>query len=276
MGLNSPVQNLGKRSSTPVIGIILLIAVVVVLGSIISVFALSLVEKTSEPAPTAAFDYDYNPETERVTVTMVEGKKIAGDQLRFRGAARGQRPFGSITDWSGKKIGSGASTSVSVNPGGTLRISWQNDDGTDTSEINKYKVPDTTELVPATNANITTFNVDNAAGQYSASPTKNGYTKIELDNIQPADASVYIEISDEAANGYGTDTITDTVVASGTTTGLKSYEMCADITTRKDDITVTVYSRKGGVQLAQDTKTAGKDGSPSGPNDTTGCDTHPG
>ncbi len=144
------------------------------------------------------------------------------------------------------------------------------------SSLDKERASELTNNPPATNARITTLDVSNAAGRYSAIPSKNGFTRIVIDSVQPSGATVYVEISDEALNGYGVDTITDTIVASDGSTGVRSYEMCADITTRNDNITVTVYSQNDGTKLAQETVEAGTDGSPSGPNDLTDCSIHPG
>ena len=71
------------RAATPVIGAILMIAVVVVLATTVTVYFYSI-SNTTEPAPNAVFDkqlLDEGGDNERLEVTLTSGSKIRANQV---------------------------------------------------------------------------------------------------------------------------------------------------------------------------------------------------
>lgn len=79
-----------NRSVSPVISVILLVAVTVVLGTTISLFALQVVEGLSDPAPNADFEIepryfdDGVPKNDSVAITHVGGDRLERERLEVR------------------------------------------------------------------------------------------------------------------------------------------------------------------------------------------------
>jgi flagellin-like protein len=75
------------RGVSPVIGVILMVAITVILAAVIAAFVLGLGD-TNSTAPNVNFEYDYDSADNNVTVTMTNGDtfdparvSIAGDNL---------------------------------------------------------------------------------------------------------------------------------------------------------------------------------------------------
>ncbi|KAA9400050.1 type IV pilin [Haloarcula sp. CBA1130] len=69
---------------SPVIGVILMVAITVILAAVIATFVLGLGDQVSNTAPQASFSTDYDG-TEIVTVTHEGGDSIKASNLYFRG-----------------------------------------------------------------------------------------------------------------------------------------------------------------------------------------------
>jgi len=89
---------LNKRAVSPVIATILMVSIVVILGAVVSVFALGLAESVSETAPQAQFEFEFDANVtatdkngnpveyyaQVVTITHVVGDSIDSDNLIIR------------------------------------------------------------------------------------------------------------------------------------------------------------------------------------------------
>ena len=79
---------------SPVIGVILMVAITVILAAVIASFVLGLGD-TSEPAPQVNFDYDYTSEEltpdegGNLTVTFAHGDEFETDNVVLRGEGLG-------------------------------------------------------------------------------------------------------------------------------------------------------------------------------------------
>lgn len=131
-----------ERAVTPVIGIILVVAIAVVLGAVVSAYALGTTNDVGAPAPQASFDFTVNEATGDIVVTKSGGDTIDGDQLKFSGAALEKTAGGSITEWAGKGVKAGDSAAVNVMPGESLELIWRSPDSSKTAMIAEYDVPD--------------------------------------------------------------------------------------------------------------------------------------
>jgi FlaG/FlaF family flagellin (archaellin) len=78
------------RGTSSVIGIILLIGVAVILGSVISVFALGVTDKTTAEAPTVSTSYTLvqDGDEKTIAVTRQGGEAIEADHLYVTGTKR--------------------------------------------------------------------------------------------------------------------------------------------------------------------------------------------
>jgi FlaG/FlaF family flagellin (archaellin) len=123
-----------------VISVILMVGVVVILGAVVSVFALGFGESLDSTGPPASFEFKVL-DTGDIEVTHTSGATLNGDQLRFAGAAHEKTSFGGITEWSGE-ITAGDSATVNVKGGKTLRLIWQSPEADKTATLSEYNVPD--------------------------------------------------------------------------------------------------------------------------------------
>jgi flagellin-like protein len=61
MATSGEFRSAARRGVSPVIGVVLLVAIVVALAAVVGVMATSFEDSLQEPAPTAQFDTDYDP-----------------------------------------------------------------------------------------------------------------------------------------------------------------------------------------------------------------------
>jgi len=121
---------------SPVIGVILMVAITVILAAVIATFVLGLGEQISDSAPNASFTFDYEDGTPpTVTVTHSGGPNIDASQLDIVGASNNITP-----DWSGE-VSAGDSNAKEVSSGATIRVVWENQEGTESSTLQTFEVP---------------------------------------------------------------------------------------------------------------------------------------
>jgi flagellin-like protein len=75
---------------SPVIGVILMVAITVILAAVIASFVLGLGDSTSEVQPSSTFSFDYEEGAvsgggDEVTITLTDGDEIVSDNLYLRG-----------------------------------------------------------------------------------------------------------------------------------------------------------------------------------------------
>lgn len=73
---------MSARAVSPVVGVVLLVAVTAVLGGTVAALALST--DVADPAPRAVFEASVDATTDRVAVTHRAGDPVAPDRLRLR------------------------------------------------------------------------------------------------------------------------------------------------------------------------------------------------
>ena len=128
-----------ERAVSPVIGVILMVAITVILAAVIGAFVLGLGDSVSETAPSAQISFDYSDGD--VTVTHEGGDSFDGDNVRAVGADLDEDP---IPGWEGGSVSAG-NTSEGMNleeddEENTLRIIWTGDGGS-SSTIARSTVP---------------------------------------------------------------------------------------------------------------------------------------
>jgi flagellin-like protein len=74
---------------SPVIGVILMVAITVILAAVIATFVLGLGEQVSSTTPTASFTFDYSDDNSCLTVTHDGGDSIKKSELYVRGQLDG-------------------------------------------------------------------------------------------------------------------------------------------------------------------------------------------
>ena len=154
---------------SPVIGVILMVAITVILAAVIGTFVLNLGGSVSQTTPQASFGFDFTDDLEpgddheydNVTVTHETGDTIDPAQINITGESN----FGLVNS-DGKyvdhdtanssisfadmghsaAVGAGASVTISKQDGDldgeTLRVVWNSDTGENSATLSEWTAPD--------------------------------------------------------------------------------------------------------------------------------------
>jgi len=104
---------------SPVIGVILMVAITVILAAVIASFVLGLGDQT-QTTPTASFNFDYDANNNAVQVTHGGGATINSDELYLRGTTGASS--GSDFDLQWTSFISGASSGTDVTAGNSVTL----------------------------------------------------------------------------------------------------------------------------------------------------------
>ncbi|KAB1191205.1 MULTISPECIES: type IV pilin [Haloferax] len=150
-----------SRAVSPVIGVILMVAITVILAAVIGTFVLGLGDQVSETAPQASFSFEYTNDTTNDTLVVAHesGDAIAASRLtltstvQFKANTTAASPlstthsfenFGNIA--AGDDIVAGtAVTAFDDGTGdlgaGTFRIVWTSESGSSSATLQKWSGP---------------------------------------------------------------------------------------------------------------------------------------
>ncbi|MCU4719162.1 type IV pilin N-terminal domain-containing protein [Halapricum hydrolyticum] len=145
---------------SPVIGVILMVAITVILAAVIASFVLGLGD-TTNTTPQASFDFDYdqgdtsttdsfgNTGTDGLlTITHESGDSIEATQLYIRGSSDSSDvevatdSSNSPKYSSGDKISAGDTINVGVANGDTVRVVYEDSSGDSSSTLGSWEGPD--------------------------------------------------------------------------------------------------------------------------------------
>ncbi|MFK5604269.1 MULTISPECIES: type IV pilin [Haloferax] len=141
---------------SPVIGVILMVAITVILAAVIGTFVLGLGDQVGDTAPQASFGFDYNGTA--LTVTHESGTSIDAAQVnitssvalndsagQLAGASGTTETWESITSDSEITAGSQA-TVVEQNADdlstATVRVIWTSESGSNSATLQSWSGPD--------------------------------------------------------------------------------------------------------------------------------------
>lgn len=145
MNLQHPFITADDRAVSPVIGVILMVAITVILAAVIGAFVLGLGDQIQQTTPQASFSFDYDNEG-NVMITHDGGQSIPAEQLYVVGHVGGDEAW---TDIPGSSLEPGddvrAGTSVTVNvegqEGETIRVIWRSEGDDLSSTLARFTVP---------------------------------------------------------------------------------------------------------------------------------------
>ncbi|MFQ3319124.1 MAG: flagellin-like protein [Natronomonas sp.] len=131
-----------ERAVSPVIGVILMVAITVILAAVIGTFVLGLGDQVQETSPNAQWDWDGDAASD-VEVTHESGDTVAPARLEVSGT--GTTECSGAGPWNGlnseSKITAGASCTItSATSGDTLRLVWTSEGGGSSSTLTTYDV----------------------------------------------------------------------------------------------------------------------------------------
>ena len=135
---------------SPVIGVILMVAITVILAAVIATFVLGLGEQVSDTAPQASFTFDYesgatastdvsSSTTGDLTIRHGGGATIQGVQLYIVGS-NGRTSWKSVSS-GGTEVSAGSSVTVGVSNSDTVQLVWENDEGTSSATLQEWEGP---------------------------------------------------------------------------------------------------------------------------------------
>jgi len=139
---------------SPVIGVILMVAITVILAAVIATFVLGLGESVSNTAPQASFstNYDSSPSAGTdsfgdtvnnglLTVTHSGGDSLEAPNLFVTGGDASGRKVWSDVFATGSVISAGNSVDYAVSADDIVRIVWDNSKG-NSAELDRWEGPD--------------------------------------------------------------------------------------------------------------------------------------
>jgi flagellin-like protein len=117
---------------SPVIGVILMVAITVILAAVIATFVLGLGDQVSDTAPQASFDFETNGND--IKITHAGGATLDRENIEV------SSDTGGTDNWPNTKIKAGDTYTITGATGsGTVRITWENDAGTDSATLRTYE-----------------------------------------------------------------------------------------------------------------------------------------
>ncbi|WP_302083379.1 type IV pilin N-terminal domain-containing protein [Salinibaculum rarum] len=126
---------------SPVIGVILMVAVTVILAAVIASFVMNMGGSLSESAPQANFDFDYDADAGNLTVTHDSGDSFTGDNTQSLNVQVADSDnMWADADGDFPVTAGDSKTISSVNSGDEVRVIWTSNDGESSQTVGQYTV----------------------------------------------------------------------------------------------------------------------------------------
>jgi flagellin-like protein len=134
------------RAVSPVIGVILMVAITVILAAVIGTFVLGLGDQVSESAPQASFSFDFTDSGDgfngdpgdTVTLTHEGGETLEASNIDVEGDNSTTALSGSFSG----AVSAGSSAELTgVDTGEVVRVIWTNPAGGGTNTIARATAP---------------------------------------------------------------------------------------------------------------------------------------
>ncbi|WP_318568252.1 type IV pilin N-terminal domain-containing protein [Salinigranum marinum] len=139
------------RAVSPVIGVILMVAITVILAAVIGTFVLGLGDQVSESAPQAQFTFNLDSSTDQLTITHDGGDAISSDNINITGGGNDVRWDNSQGITTAYDVSAGNSTVLNdgtvagggtedaVTAGETIRIVWSSPNSDKTATVGQFE-----------------------------------------------------------------------------------------------------------------------------------------
>jgi flagellin-like protein len=135
-----------NRAVSPVIGVILMVAITVILAAVIGTFVLGLGDQVQQTSPNAQWDWDGDGDSTDVDITHQSGDNVTASNVEVSGGGltsptcneQGGNTYG---DWPATEISAGQTCSIDkgdLSTGNTLRLIWQGDG--QSSTLTSYEI----------------------------------------------------------------------------------------------------------------------------------------
>jgi flagellin-like protein len=151
------------RAVSPVIGVILMVAITVILAAVIGTFVLGLGDQISQTTPQASFSFDYQAgddstndtltiahnggdtlDANEVNVTISGGTNVSNGPFNWNDDLGGGSSVsaGSAVTLDGTNTGNGAGGGSFVLNDATVRVVWQAAEGDSSAQLGRWSGPD--------------------------------------------------------------------------------------------------------------------------------------
>ena len=145
MDFESAIQD--DRAVSPVIGVILMVAITVILAAVIGTFVLGMSDQVGSDTPRASFDMSVGNSGSTVTITHETGDTIDGANVVITSTQAFDQATGSGSTWeaidggSDVEISAGSSISISHSTGDftgdTVRVVYQSPESDSSTTLSK-------------------------------------------------------------------------------------------------------------------------------------------
>ena len=146
---------------SPVIGVILMVAITVILAAVIATFVLGLGEQINDTAPNTSFTFDYEEvqsgnkddswgvtanstnDDAILTITHSGGPNIDAEQLGVAGSSiNGSAQWDDTSQYSASdEISAGDSVEYAIKNDDRISITWENEEGTESATLQNFIAP---------------------------------------------------------------------------------------------------------------------------------------
>lgn len=128
-----------EQAVSPVIGVILMVAITVILAAVIGTFVLGLGENLQQTSPNANFDFDYTAgNDDQVVVTHTSGDSIdaSSDTLKVVDESGNEESFTGTVN-----AGESVTFTFSGDSGETIRVIWESQNGENSATLAESESP---------------------------------------------------------------------------------------------------------------------------------------
>ncbi|MCY4732256.1 type IV pilin N-terminal domain-containing protein [Natronomonas gomsonensis] len=135
-----------ERAVSPVIGVILMVAITVILAAVIGTFVLGLGDQVQQTSPNAQWNWDQQSTNPKLQLTHEGGDSVTPARLEVTSTSGDVDPTdncGVAGEWSGGSTITAGSTCDVVQGGsasGTYRLLWTAEGGGSSSTLSTYEV----------------------------------------------------------------------------------------------------------------------------------------
>ena len=132
---------------SPVIGVILMVAITVILAAVIGTFVLGMGDDLQNTQPTASFDFNFNAgNSGSVTISHAGGDPVDGttDNVTITTSGGENDLNNEAVEWN-DEISAGSSKTVSIVDGTwngeTVAVNWESADGSSSATLGSQTAP---------------------------------------------------------------------------------------------------------------------------------------
>ena len=127
---------------SPVIGVILMVAITVILAAVIGSFVLNLGGSLGQSAPQASFGFDYDTASNNTTITHQTGDSIDVERLKTTGLDNGSYNWTDVGASGTISAGDSAEFNNDADwSGETVRVVWESEDGENSATLSTSTAP---------------------------------------------------------------------------------------------------------------------------------------